>query len=69
MIDIAAVLVLVLWLVVIGLIFWVIWWAVSKVGVPEPFNKIIQVVLVVAAALIAIYFLTAMLPVPQRIFR
>lgn len=34
---------------VVGLIFWVCWWAAGALGLPEPFNKIAQVVIVIAA--------------------
>ncbi len=34
---------------VVGLIFWVCWWAVTALGLPEPFNKIAQVVIIIAA--------------------
>ena len=32
-------------LVVAGLIFWLVLWFVNYVGVPEPFNKVIKVVM------------------------
>lgn len=32
-------------LVVLGLIFWVIWWFIGYVGIPEPFNKVLRVVI------------------------
>ena len=35
---------LVIYLVVVGLIFWLVMWFIGYVGVPEPFNKIIRVV-------------------------
>lgn len=36
-------------LAVVGLVFWVCWWALGAVGLPEPFNKIAVVILVLAA--------------------
>ena len=32
-----------------ALIFWLIWWAISYIGIPEPFRKVITVILVVIA--------------------
>lgn len=32
-------------LVVAGVIFWLVWWFIGYVGIPEPFNKVIRVVL------------------------
>lgn len=36
-------------LAVVGLVFWVCWWAIGVIGLPEPFNKIAIVILVLAA--------------------
>lgn len=44
--------------VIWGLIFYVIWWAVGALGIPEPFNKVIRVVIILAAVLVAINLLT-----------
>ena len=32
-------------LVILGLVFYLVWWFIGYVGVPEPFNKVIRVVL------------------------
>jgi hypothetical protein len=39
---------LVLW----ALVFWVLWWAVGALALPEPFAKVISVVLIVAAVIV-----------------
>ena len=49
---------LLLSLVVWGLIFWILWWAISTIGIPEPFHKVAVVILVVAAVIIVIGLLT-----------
>ena len=41
-------------LVIWGLIFWLLWWAVGAMALPEPFAKIITVVLVLAAVVVII---------------
>ena len=38
-------------IVCFGLIFWLLWWLVEYVGLPEPFHKVAKVVLAVAAVL------------------
>lgn len=45
-------------LVIWGLIFYVLWWGLAKIALPEPFNKIATVVLVVATVLVLIGILT-----------
>ena len=45
---------LLVWVIVIGLIFWLLWWLLSYVGLPEPFNKVARVILAVAAVLFLI---------------
>ncbi len=42
------------WLVVTGLIFYLLWWLISYVGLPDPFNKIARVLLACAAVLVCI---------------
>jgi hypothetical protein len=45
-------------LVIAGLIFYVLFWALGKIGLPEPFSKIALVVLVL---IIVIYLLDLLL--------
>jgi hypothetical protein len=45
-------------LVIWGLIFWLLWWGLGAVGIPEPFHKVATVILVVAAIIIVIGLLT-----------
>lgn len=44
MISGATLLSLVVTLVIIGLIFWLVIWFVDYAGVPDPFNKVIKVI-------------------------
>jgi len=44
---------LLLWIVIIGTIFGLLWWLIQYVGLPAPFDKIARVVL----AIIAVVFL------------
>ncbi len=45
-------------LIIWGLIFWLLWWGLGKVGIPEPFNKFATVILVVASIVVVIGLLT-----------
>ncbi len=54
----------IIYLVVVGLIFWCIWWFIGFVGVPEPFNKVIQVVLGLVALIIVVNLLLGMVGSP-----
>jgi hypothetical protein len=60
---------LVIYLVVVGLIFWVIWWFLGYVGVPEPFNKVIRVILGLVALIIVINLLLGLIGNPLFTFR
>lgn len=44
-------------LVIVGLIFWLVWWFIGFVGLPEPFNKVAQVII----GLFALVFLIDLL--------
>lgn len=47
-------------LLIVGLIYWVVTWAVAKCAPPEPFATIIRVVLVIAVAVFLINCLLAL---------
>jgi len=51
-------------LVIAGLIFWLILWFIDYVGVPEPFNKVIKVVLGLVVLLYLLSILTGYGPHP-----
>lgn len=44
-------------LVIFGLIMWVLWWGLGRIGLPEPFNKIATVVLVLITVIFLINIL------------
>ena len=60
MISLSAVVNLIVYLVVAGLIFWLLVWLVNYIAPPEPFRKIANVVLAVAAVLVAIGLLLSL---------
>lgn len=47
----------ILHLIIIGLVVWVLFWALSQIGLPEPFNKVVRVVLILLACVFVINFL------------
>ncbi len=53
---------LVVTIIIVGLIFWLIWWFLGQVGLPEPFNKVASVVLALAAIVFLIGLLTGSVP-------
>jgi hypothetical protein len=52
------------YIIIIGLIFYAIWWFIGYVGVPEPFNKVIRVVVGLVALLIVINLLLGLAGTP-----
>lgn len=44
----------VIWLIVAGVIFFLLDWAIKSIGVPEPFNKVLRVILVLLAVIVCI---------------
>lgn len=56
---------LLIYLVVAGLIFWLLWWFIDYIALPEPFNKVAKVVVALVALVILLYFLLGLLgPLP-----
>lgn len=45
------------WIIVLGVIFWLLFWGVDRIGLPEPFRKVAYAVIVIVAVLILINFL------------
>lgn len=43
-----------IWVIVAGLIFWLLNWLISYVGIPEPFNKIAKVIIAIVAVVMLI---------------
>jgi len=62
--SIEALISVIVYLVVIGLIFWCIWWFIGYVGVPEPFNKVIRVVIGLVALVVVIGLLLSLVGHP-----
>ncbi len=48
---------IVVYLLIIGVIFYVIWWAIGAIGPPEPIGKVIRVVVVLILVLVLLHFL------------
>ena len=45
-------------IIVAALIYWVLSWGIAKAGVPEPFNKVLTVILVL---LVCLFLINALL--------
>lgn len=68
MISLQVLITTVVYLVVIGVIFWLLLWLISYCGIPEPFNKIARVILAVFAVLAVIGILLSLVS-GQPLFR
>jgi predicted tellurium resistance membrane protein TerC len=55
--DAATLVSFVVWIIVVGSIFGLLWWLVGYVGLPEPFNKFARVAIAVIAVLMLINLL------------
>ena len=42
------------WVAGAGLIAWLLWWALGAIGVPEPFNKVARVIIVLFVVIVLI---------------
>lgn len=49
-----------IYLVCIGLVFWLLWWLIQYIALPEPFAKVARVILALAAVVILINILLSM---------
>jgi hypothetical protein len=60
MVSLSAAVMILVYLIVAGLIFGLLWWLVGYVGLPEPFNKVARVILAVLAVLVIIGILLSL---------
>lgn len=49
-------------IVIWGLIFWLAYWILGELGLPEPFNKGARIILVLASVIVLICILTGSIP-------
>lgn len=49
--------------VLLGIICYILWWAVEKIGLPEPFNKVAQAIIVLIVVIYLLALLTGNAPV------
>lgn len=56
-ISIAALLKLVIYIVIIGCVFYLLWWLVAKTEIPDPFAKIARALIALVAVILLIKFL------------
>jgi hypothetical protein len=64
MISLSGLIHVVLYLIVAGLIWWLLSWLVDYVGLPEPFRKVARIVLAVIAVLVVISILLSLVGYP-----
>jgi succinate dehydrogenase/fumarate reductase cytochrome b subunit len=60
MLSLSGAVTVVVYLIVAGLILWLLFWLVNYCGLPEPFNKVAHVVLAVIAVLVVIGILLSL---------
>ncbi len=68
MISLAGAVTIILYLLIAGLVFGLLWWLVSYIAPPEPFAKVARVVLAILAVLVVIGILLSLVG-GQAIFR
>ncbi len=60
MISLTALVGVVVYLIIAGLIFGMLWWLVNYINLPEPFKKVANVVIAIAAVLVVIGILLSL---------
>ena len=52
-------------LIIVGLVFWVLWWFLGYVNPPEPFNKVARVILGLIALIFVVNVLLSLIGHPR----
>ncbi|MEO6588945.1 MAG: hypothetical protein ABIP06_06425 [Pyrinomonadaceae bacterium] len=50
--------------ILLGLVFYVLWWALAKIALPAPFDKIAVVVLVLLVVVVLVSLVTGSISLP-----
>ena len=58
---------LVIYIVVLGLLFWLVHWMLAQLPIPEPFATAARVILAIVAFIIIAYLLLGLLPYQPRL--
>ena len=69
MISLSGAVTIVVYLVVAGLVFWLLNWLLNKVAPPEPFRKIADIILAVLAVMVVIGILLSLVGGYGPVFR
>lgn len=64
MISISSIVSVLFTIIIVGLVFWLLWWLVDYLALPAPFNKVARVILAVAAVFILISLLLSLVGYP-----
>lgn len=64
MLSAAALVNILIWIIILGCIFGLLWWLIGYVGLPEPFNKVARIVIAVVAVLVLINVLLGVVGEP-----
>jgi divalent metal cation (Fe/Co/Zn/Cd) transporter len=51
--------------IILGIIFYVLWWGLGKMALPEPFNKVAVAILVLIIVLVLLGLLTGHVNIPM----
>lgn len=51
-------------LIVVGFVFYLLWFLISKIGLPEPFAKVTRALILIAAVIYLINFLLGLIGAP-----
>ncbi len=63
--SISGLLTLIVYIVIIGAIFWAIWWFLGQMGLPQPFDKVARVIVALVALVIVVNLLLGMAGTPM----
>lgn len=53
-----------IWIVIAGIIYWLLSWLLGQIGLPEPFGKIARIVLAIVAVIVVINALLTLVGKP-----
>lgn len=59
----------IIWIIVMGLVFWLLSWLINYIGLPEPFGRVAKIILAVAAVVFLVNELMSIAGHPIIVWR
>ena len=59
--SISGLLNLIVWFAIVGGVFWLLWWLIGYIGLPQPFDKVLRIIVAIVCVVILVNLLLSIM--------